>query len=205
MAAEVTATLYTLTALNAAVQMLQDMIDPVDVVLIIDNENMVRLLSQLWNNDNPYKCPWRVAAWVECNKLINTLPIAGIHWVPAHGRHTYWKPPPGHGNAQDWRKLNNLADTAASEAINIAILKDEANFYERGDVHVWGEQALLCHMQECNMFWQCQPYRCKDKLLIQSWSKSKRPSIVPKPPSFATHCNTVFEHTPGSTPKTPSH
>jgi hypothetical protein len=64
-----------------------------------------------------YPC-WGYGRWQYLAQILDTPTIDTIQIIslPSHGKHANWTPPDDiHGDAQTYRKLNGLADTAAKE------------------------------------------------------------------------------------------
>jgi ribonuclease HI len=81
------------------------------------------------------------SAWREVRDLARGLPYVAVWWVPSHGKKEDWRAP-SHCSTEQCRRLNDLADGAASEAADQAYADTRAEREARRACVVWAQSAL---------------------------------------------------------------
>jgi hypothetical protein len=92
------------------------------------------------------------------------LPASRVTWVPAHGRHVSWVPPPGWPSPLRLRRLNAEADGHCS-----AVLLPERPAWDRAKLQWqlaarWSTEALVAQLcttgpffEKCKSIWGAEP------------------------------------------------
>jgi hypothetical protein len=90
----------------------------VDCPNIVDTANaIITAIKDDTLSAYEYPC-WGYGRWQYIAQSMDTPSIDTLEriWLPSHGKNANWAPPDDiHGDAQTYRKLNGLADTAAKE------------------------------------------------------------------------------------------
>ena len=87
--------------------------------------------------------PERARLWACARSYAARTPNLELHWVPAHGRHPDWQPPP-QLEASAARALNAAADHAAAAALSGSpLVEQHARWEARGrNALAWQRAAL---------------------------------------------------------------
>ena len=91
------------------------------VYVVIDNSTAYRRMKDIAAG-RPVRSRWGWRDWLDVQEVVSRTKIK-LHpvWVPSHGKKKCWSPPPEVPmTKEECRRLNQLADTAATEALQDA-------------------------------------------------------------------------------------
>ena len=86
----------------------------VDLTIIIDNKSVQSALQTIFSGGSFLLPRYGFGRWAEILQLIQGRSHR-TYWLPSHGKRYDWQPPPSSGgDADTWRRLNDVADARST-------------------------------------------------------------------------------------------